>query len=75
VAARAVVLGLLGWGAVAAGWFEDPSEVNTTASSLRALAAQPDLGQWLLGMVAAGFIAYGFYQVIHARYLRIRIST
>lgn len=75
VAARAVVLGLLGWGAVAAGWFEDASEVNTTASSLRALASQPGgLGPWLLGLVATGFIAYGFYQVVHARYLRIRIA-
>jgi hypothetical protein len=74
VAARAVVLALLGWGAVAAGWFRDASEVNTTASSLRELASQPgNLGQWLLGMVAAGFIAYGFYQVVHARYLQIRL--
>ena len=75
VAARAVVLALLGWGAMAAGWFQDASEVNTTASSLRALGSQPgELGQWLLGMVAAGFIAYGFYQIVHARYLRIRIA-
>jgi hypothetical protein len=76
VAARAVVLVLLGWGAVAAGWYERASEVNTTASSLRALAAQPDgLGPWLLGMTAAGFIAYGFYQMVHARYLQIRIGA
>jgi hypothetical protein len=26
-------------------------------------------------MVAAGFIAYGFYQIVHARYLRIRIAS
>jgi hypothetical protein len=74
VAARAIVLALLGWGAVAAGWFRDASEVNTTASSLRALAAQPgDLGRFLLAVSAAGFIAYGFYQLVHARYLRIRL--
>jgi hypothetical protein len=75
VAARAVVLGMLGWGTVAAGWFRDASEVNTTASSLRALGAQPGtLGRVLLGAAAAGFIAYGFYQVVHARYLRIRLE-
>jgi hypothetical protein len=74
VAARAVVLALLGWGAAAAGWFRNPAEVNTTASSLRALAAQPgDLGRFLLAVSAAGFIAYGFYQLVHARYLRIRL--
>lgn len=76
VAARAVVFLVLGWGAVAGGWFRDASEVNTTASSLRTLGTQSGgLGPWLLGVTAAGFIAYGFYQMIHARYLRIRLQT
>ena len=75
VAARALVLALLGWGAIAAGWFRDASEVNTTASSLRTLGSQPgDIGQVLLGLAAVGFIAYGVYQFIHARYLRIRLE-
>jgi hypothetical protein len=73
VAARAVVLGLLGRAIVVAGWFREPSEVGTTASTFRALAAQPgELGRWLLGVTAAGFVAYGFYEIIHARYLHIR---
>ena len=73
VAARAVVFALFGWALVAAGWLRDPSEVGTTASSLRTLAAQPgELGRWLLGVTAAGFVAYGFYEIIHARYLHIR---
>ena len=73
VAARAVVFAVLGWAIVVAGWFRDPSEVGTTASSFRTLAAQPGgLGRWLLGITAAGFVAYGFYEIIHARYLRIR---
>ena len=73
VAARAVVFALLGWAIVVAGWFRDPSEIGTTASSFRTLAAQPGgLGRWLLGVTAAGFVAYGFYEIIHARYLHIR---
>jgi hypothetical protein len=73
VAARAVVFALLGWAIVAAGWLRDPQEVGTTASSLRTLAAQPGgLGRWLLGVTAAGFVAYGFFEIIHARYLHIR---
>ena len=73
VAARAVVFALLGWAVVVAGWLRDSSEVGTTASSLRTLAAQPGgLGRWLLGVTAAGLIAYGFYEIIHARYLHIR---
>ena len=73
VAARAVVFALLGWTIVVAGWSRDPSEVGTTASSLRTLAEQPGaLGRWLVGVTAAGFVAYGFYEIIHARYLHIR---
>lgn len=73
VAARAVVLALLGWAVVVAGWFRDPSEVGTTASALRAIAAQPGgLGRWFLGVTAAGFVAFGFYEIIHSRYLHIR---
>jgi hypothetical protein len=73
MAARAVVFALLGWAIVVAGWSRDPSRVGTTASSLRVLAGQPGaLGRWLMGVTAAGFVAYGFYQIIHARYLHIR---
>jgi hypothetical protein len=73
VAARAVVCALLGWAIVVAGWSRDPSEVGTTALSFRTLAAQPGgLGRWLLGVAAAGFVAYGFYEILHARYLHIR---
>ena len=73
VAARGVVFALFGWAIVVAGWSGDPSKVGTAASSLRTLAGQPGgLGRWLFGVTAAGFVAYGFYQIIHARYLRIR---
>lgn len=73
VAARAVVFALLGWTIIAAGWSRNAAEVGTTASSLRTLAEQPgELGTWLLGVIAAGLVAYGFYEIIHARYLRIR---
>jgi Domain of Unknown Function (DUF1206) len=73
VAARAVVFALLGWAIVVAGWSRDPSEVGTTSSSFRTLADQLGvLGRWLLGVAAAGFVAYGFYEIIHARYLHIR---
>jgi hypothetical protein len=75
VAARAIVFALLGWGMVVSGWLRDASEVGTTTSSLRTLAAQPGgLGRLLLGVTAAGFVAYGFYQIIHARYLHIRLE-
>ena len=73
VAARAVAFALIGWAVVVAGWSRDASEVGTMTSALRTLAEQPGaLGRWLFGLVAAGFVAYGFYEIIHARYLHIR---
>jgi len=75
VAARAVVFAILGWGVAVAGWFHDASGVGSTTTSLRILAAQPgELGRWLLGITAAGLVAYGFYQFMHARYLHIRLE-
>jgi hypothetical protein len=75
IAARAIVFAMLGWGIVVAGWLRDASEVGTMASSLRLLAARPGgLGRWLLGVTAAGFVAYGFYQIIHARYVHMRLE-
>jgi hypothetical protein len=76
VAARAVVFVVLGWSAAVAGWSRDASAVRTTAASMRTLGAQPgELGRGLLALTAAGFIAYGFYQMVHARYLRIRLDA
>jgi hypothetical protein len=73
VGARAVVFIMFGWFVVHAGWVRDSSEVPTTPVLMRILAAQPGgLGHWTLGVMAVGLIAYGFYQIVHARYLRIR---
>ena len=75
VAARAIVFALRGWGIVVAGWFRDASAVGTTTSSLRILADTTGggWGRWFLGVAAAGFVAYGFYEIIHARSLHIRL--
>jgi hypothetical protein len=40
------------------------------ADSLRLVAALPS-GDWALTLVAAGLMAYGIYQLVHARYRRI----
>ena len=73
VGARAVVFIMFGWFVVHAGWLRDSSEVPTAPVLMRILAAQPGgLGHWTLGVMATGLIAYGFYQIVHAGYLRIR---
>jgi hypothetical protein len=73
IAARAIVLGMLAWLLIRSGVTQDASQVAGTTKSVRTLAAQPDpFGTWLLVFVAGGFVAYGLYQLVHARYLHIR---
>jgi hypothetical protein len=47
----------------------DPSEAGGIADSLRSLAA---LGRWPLAAIGLGLIAYGSYELLNARYRRIR---
>ena len=49
---------------------DDPGEVQGLGGSLQALAEEA-LGQWILGAIAFGFIAYSLYMLIQARYRRI----
>ena len=70
VAARGVVLGLIGLFLVVAALQADPGEARAMGGTLRTLRQQP-YGPWLLGLVAAGLIAYGIFQLVKARYRRI----
>lgn len=70
IAARGVVFGIIGFFLVRAGLQHDPSEASGMRESFRTLLTQPK-GHLLLGIVAIGFIAYGIYQFLQARYRRI----
>jgi hypothetical protein len=73
LAARAIVFTLIGVTAIRAGLTGRASELEGTEGALRMLAHQPgEVGRWMLAVVSAGLIAYGFYQLVHARYLRMR---
>jgi hypothetical protein len=48
----------------------DPSEAVGIDGALLKLVEQP-FGQWLLGLVAAGLVAYAVYCLVEARYRRI----
>jgi hypothetical protein len=69
-AARGIVLGLIGLFLVQAALHANPKEAKGLDGALKALANQP-YGPWLLGVVAAGLIAYGAYMFVEARYRRI----
>jgi len=73
IAARAVVLALIGWFLLQAAWTETPSRAGGMGEALRTLERTP-LGPWLLALVSVGVIAYGLYAVAQGRYRRIRVA-
>ena len=68
--ARAIVFGLAGWFLLKAAYEFDANEaVGLDGALAKILGA--GYGPWLLGVVAAGLIAFGVYSVSEARYRRI----
>lgn len=72
LAARGVVFSIIGGFLIVAAVQSDPNESRGLGGALRALAEQP-YGPWLLGVTAAGLIAYGIYSVMLARYRRMTV--
>ncbi|MCB0140830.1 MAG: DUF1206 domain-containing protein [Caldilineaceae bacterium] len=69
-AARGVVYSLIGGFLVVAAMRSNPQEAGGIGKALQTLAQQP-YGPWLLGLVAVGLVAYGFFAIVLARYRRI----
>jgi Domain of Unknown Function (DUF1206) len=65
-AARAVVFGLVGIFLLRAAWQYDPQEAIGLDGALRKVA-QTEYGEFLLGVVAVGLLAYGFFCFVQAR--------
>jgi len=69
--ARGVVLALVGYFLVLAAYYARPGQAQGFAGALRFLAQQP-YGLWLLGIVAAGLIAFGIYSLMSAAWFRLK---
>jgi TRAP-type C4-dicarboxylate transport system permease small subunit len=72
LSARGVVFGIIGFFLVQAAMHSSAGEARGLSGALRALEQQ-SYGQWVLGIVALGLVAYGFYMLVLARYRRIII--
>jgi hypothetical protein len=68
--ARGVVFGLIGWFLVRAAYDYDPEETVGLDGAL-AKVLQLEYGSALLGIIAAGLIAYGLYCFVEARYREV----
>lgn len=73
LAARGVVFVIAGFFLIQAARQSDSNQVRGLDGALQALAQQP-YGKFLLGVVALGLIAYGFFMWVQARYRRIRTT-
>jgi hypothetical protein len=69
-AARALAIGVAGAFVVLAAYKSDPSEVRGLGEALETIQHQPS-GSYMLGAVAAGFLVYGAFMLLVARYRRI----
>lgn len=68
MAARGVVFGIIGYYVIQAALQADPNDARGIDAVLSAMRDTP----WLLGLIGLGFLAYGLYNVIRARYRVIR---
>ncbi|MGB3257374.1 MAG: DUF1206 domain-containing protein [Ornithinimicrobium sp.] len=64
--ALAIVGGLFGWAA----WTTDPSDSTGLDGAVQAVSGSTG-GSVTLAVIAAGFVAYGFYSFARARYARL----
>jgi hypothetical protein len=69
-AARGIVFCIVGFFLIQAARHYNPAEVKGLDEVLSGLMRQA-YGPWLLGTIAAGLFAYGFYMLVEARYRRI----
>jgi hypothetical protein len=70
IGARGVLMILLAFGLVRAATMRRPSAAGGLDTSLSLLNTMPQ-GTLLLGAAAAGVLAYGVYQLLHARYAHV----
>jgi Domain of Unknown Function (DUF1206) len=69
-AARAIIFALIGYGLIKAAIDYQPKKAIGLDGALRNLA-NSSYGPALLGCVAAGFIAFGLFSILDARYHRV----
>lgn len=67
LSARGVILLIIGFFAIKAALDSNPSEIKTTREAFSFLQ-DSSYGAWLLGVVAAGLIAYAIYMFLMAKY-------
>ncbi len=71
--ARGIVFALVGYFLVLAAYYARPGQAQGFDGALRFLEQQP-YGLWLMGIIAAGLIAFGIYALMSAAWFRLKDS-
>ena len=71
IAARGIVFGFIGVLLIRTSNQRDPGQAGGIRESLEMLAG---MGRWPLAVVAFGLVAYALYELLNARYRRIRVT-
>ena len=71
LASRGVIFLILGFFSIKAGFTSDPDKIKTTPEVF-SFIEDSSYGSWLLGVVAAGLIAYAIYTFMLAKYRRFK---
>lgn len=69
LSARGVIFLIIGFFAIKAALNSNPSNIKTTKEAF-SFIQESNYGPWLMGLVAAGLIAYGLYMFLMAKYRR-----
>lgn len=70
---RGVVFGIIGYLFMQAAWFHNSEAAGGKANAFAYLQSWP-YGSWVLAAAAIGFMAYGVFMLVQARYADIKIS-
>ena len=71
LSARGVIFLIIGYFALKASFTSDPSKIKTTTEAFSFLQ-DSSYGAWLMGLVAAGLVAYAIYMFLMAKYRRFQ---
>ncbi len=72
--ARGVVWCVVGWIIISSALMARPNEIQNTADALSWLSSTP-FGNIVLGVIAAGLVAFGLYSLLEANYRRINAQV
>ena len=71
LSSRGVIFLIIGYFALKASFSSDPSKIKTTTEAF-SFIQESSYGAWLMGLVAAGLVAYAIYMFLMAKYRRFR---